>query len=96
LNIYVINLDKRPDRMTFMKGQLDILKLPYTRIAAIDGTGDNDIGYPVEHKRLSKPEYGCYLSHLACYKALLATNTAHCLVLEDDVLLSSSLYDVLT
>ena len=36
-DIYVINLERRTDRMQIMKQQLDILNLPFTRFSAIDG-----------------------------------------------------------
>ena len=36
-NIYVINLDRTPERFTALKNQLDYYKLPYTRWSATDG-----------------------------------------------------------
>ena len=37
VDIYLINLDRRPDRLKSMKAQLDLLNLPFTRYPAIDG-----------------------------------------------------------
>lgn len=36
INIIVINLDRRPDRLSWMQGQLDALNLPWTRLSATD------------------------------------------------------------
>ena len=36
-DIYLINLDRRPDRLKIMKAQLDLLNLPYIRYPAVDG-----------------------------------------------------------
>ena len=37
IDIYLINLDRRPERLKNMQYQLDYLQLPFTRIPAIDG-----------------------------------------------------------
>ena len=37
VDIYLINLDRRPNRLKSMKAQLDLLNLPFTRYPAIDG-----------------------------------------------------------
>ena len=36
-DIYLINLDRRPDRLKHMKNQLDLLNLPFVRYPAVDG-----------------------------------------------------------
>ncbi len=95
MQILVINLDIRTDRMTYMSQQLDALGLEYTRIPAINGLGELDINYPDNHPRLAKAEYACYLSHVKCWKYIVANNLNHCLILEDDVQLSPNLADAL-
>ena len=95
MKIYVVNLARRPDRLAFMDGQLQALGLPYTRINAVDGLGEADIGYPPAPPRLSKPEYACYLSHVACWQAILDSGDQHALILEDDVVLAKSFAEIL-
>lgn len=95
MDTYLINLDDRPDRLAFMHKQLVDLGIPYTRIAAVNGLDDGCIGYPGDHIRLSKPEFACYLSHMACFQAFLATSQSLCLILEDDVMLAQSLPQIL-
>ena len=36
-DIYLINLDRRPERLKYMKAQLDLLNLPFVRYPAVDG-----------------------------------------------------------
>ena len=78
-----------------MDSQLAALGLPYTRIEAVDGLDDRDIGFPEDHQRLSKGEFACYLSHVNCWDTFLASGEAHCLILEDDVTLAKSLPQIL-
>lgn len=95
MKIFLINLAQRSDRLAFMEDQLSALGLPFTRIEAVDGLGDAEIAYPANHSRLSKAEFACYLSHVKCWEAFLATDESHCLILEDDVVLAKSLPQIL-
>lgn len=82
---FLINLDHRTDRMAFMQAQLGPMGLGFQRISAVNGLGEADIGYPPDHPRLTKGEFACYLSHIKCMRAFLATNAERCLILEDDL-----------
>lgn len=92
MQTYLKNLDHRTDRLAFMKAQLGPMGLPYQRIAAINGMGADDIGYPANHPRLTKGEFACYLSHIKCWQALLNSDAEHCLILEDDVAFGPELF----
>lgn len=85
MQAYLINLDHRTDRLAFMHEQLGPMGLGYQRISAVNGLGAADIGYPADHPRLSKGEFACYLSHIKCWEALVASGADRCLVLEDDI-----------
>ena len=89
MQIYVINLTRRADRLAKMDTALKALGLPYTRIEAIDGA-DADTGQPKDHG-LPASAYACYLSHLKAYRAFLETGDSHCVIMEDDVALSPHL-----
>lgn len=95
MHIYLINLNSRADRLAAMEAQFATLNLAYTRIEAVDGLGDDNIGYPENHSSLTKPEYACYLSHIRAYKTFIDGGESHCLILEDDMLLSRNLPNVL-
>lgn len=77
--IFVINLDSRPDRLFRMKEQLPI---PFTRVCAIDATEGDMVS---QHQALtSAPSLGCWLSHVKAYEIFLSTNVKYALILEDD------------
>ncbi|HEV2695504.1 MAG TPA: glycosyltransferase family 25 protein [Verrucomicrobiae bacterium] len=89
MQIFVINLDRKPERWQRMAGLLE--GLPFTRIAAVDGKnidGPEKKGRPYPGKILSRYQIGCILSHRAAYESFLKSADRYCCVLEDDVYLS--------
>lgn len=96
MQIYVINLDQRKDRLASMQSQFTAQNLTFTRISAINGLGNENIGFSGDTSELSKPEYACYLSHLKAYKALIDSNESHALIVEDDMVLSRNIADILS
>lgn len=104
LQTWVINLDRAPDRLARISAQLQHLQLPYTRLAAVDARAltaaqQAALDSPAFHRKHGMTpvpgELGCYLSHVAVMRAFLASAADFALVLEDDVLLQSSLPAVL-
>jgi glycosyl transferase, family 25 len=104
LLIWVINLDRAPERLARVSAQLQHLQLPFTRLPAVDARALT----AEQHGALDEPAYrrkhgmspvlgelGCYLSHVEVMRAFLASNAQFALVLEDDVLLHDSLPAVL-
>ncbi|MDP1648790.1 MAG: glycosyltransferase family 25 protein [Rubrivivax sp.] len=101
---WVINLDRAPERLARISGQLQRLGLPYTRLPAVDARALT----PAQRAALDEPAYrrqhgmtpvpgelGCYLSHVEAMRLFLASDAACALILEDDVLLHDSLPAVL-
>ncbi len=94
MRLYLINLDRRPDRLAAMTAQAGHLGLALTRIPAMDARAID----PAELDRWFAPEgplgeiprgdKACLLSHRRAWEAFLATNDSHAVVLEDDVRLS--------
>ncbi len=82
---FLINLDHRTDRMAFMQAQLGPMGLGFQRVSAVNGMGEDEIGYPADHPRLTKGEFACYLSHVKCWRAFIETDAERCLILEDDI-----------
>jgi GR25 family glycosyltransferase involved in LPS biosynthesis len=77
--IFVINLDSRPDRMFRMKEQLPN---SFTRVPAIDGTKGDIVA---EHQALtSATNLAIWLSHVKAYETFLATDFKYALIVEDD------------
>lgn len=97
MNTYLINLDRSPERLAFMRDQLVAMNIDFTRIPAIDARkltpcerkkGFSKIrSFIAARKRLSDAEVAVALSHIECCKKI-ANSTAPCaLILEDDVIL---------
>lgn len=104
LKTWVINLDRAPERLARIRGQLERLGLPFTRLSAVDARQMtpaqkallDEAAYRRKHGMAPVwGELGCYLSHVAVMRAFLAGDAEFALVLEDDVLLHDSLPAVL-
>ncbi len=104
LQTWVINLDRAPDRLERISGQLQALGLPFTRLPAVDArafTPDqaasiDEPAYRRKHGMTPVPgELGCYLSHVQVMRGFMAGDARFALVLEDDALLRGSLPGVL-
>lgn len=89
---FVINLDRRPDRMESIRNQLDNLPVNLTRVSACDGT--KLVLNPRLRSLCRKGNYfmrpgviGCALSHLKLYDQLLheSDDIDGYLIFEDDV-----------
>ena len=94
MRIYLINLERRPDRLGAMKEQAAALGLGLDRVAALDaGTADPHavnrwfaMGGPLGE--IPAGDKACLLSHRACWERFAASGAAHAVFLEDDVRLS--------
>jgi glycosyl transferase family 25 len=98
--IYVINLDRCPERWQRLRGQAVQFGLNVIRIGAVDGS------MIAEHERADfhhrqfvyhngrKPlpgEYGCYRSHLIALAQFVASGDDAAIIMEDDVDLNARL-----
>lgn len=92
--VFLINLDRSPERLRLAGAALERAGLPFTRLSAVDGTGlDPDQAPDCDQgacrsflgRTMSAGEYGCYLSHLEAARQVLATGAPHALVFEDDM-----------
>lgn len=86
LPVYVINLDRRPDRWAAMSEQLDRLGIEAERVPAVDGrlleTNRSAWG-------LDKGAVACIRSHRKALDAFLDTPAPAALILEDDAELAA-------
>ncbi len=97
---WVINLDRAPDRLARVRGQLDRLQMPFTRLPAVDARAFtpeqrallDEATFHRRHGMTPLPgELGCYLSHIEVMRRFLASGAEAALVLEDDVRLHDTL-----
>ena len=82
LPVYVINLDRRPDRWQAMAAQLDRLGIEAERIPAIDR---EELAGDPALLRLGAGHVACVRSHYKAMQALVDRNAPAALILEDDV-----------
>jgi glycosyl transferase, family 25 len=95
MKAFVINLDRRPDRLAKITWALGSIDLEFQRVSAVDG---REL-HLKEHVRpwmawlyegFSYPltgAVGCYLSHLKIWRNIINEDIDQAMVLEDDVLL---------
>lgn len=95
---FIINLDRSPDRLDRISGQLARAGLSFERVPAIDGRAldltrtdgplarrvDHDYWRKYHHRAMLPAEVGCYLSHLNALDMFLASGGDTALILEDD------------
>ena len=94
MRVYLINLERRKDRLEAMERQSAGLGLTLERVAALDaGTADRDAvnrwfatGGPLGE--IPAGDKACLLSHRAAWELFVAGGQAHAAFLEDDVRLS--------
>lgn len=96
--VFLINLDRDPDRLAHMLGECRRAGLEATRVPAILGTAMPDWAKPYFldaggeiASKLRLGEVGCYASHLVVARRMLDENLPHALVFEDDLALPEDL-----
>src|ERR1700722_2558778 len=78
MKIYLINLDRHPERLAHMRKQLS--GVPFERISAVDGSKD-----PPTTKGLSRFELACLESHKLAWRQFLNCPEGCACFLEDDL-----------
>src|SRR5579863_9101250 len=95
MRVYLINLERRKDRLEAMREQAVGLDLGLERVAALDaGTADRNavnrwFANAGPLGELPAGDKACLLSHRAAWERFAASGDAHAVFLEDDVRLSS-------
>jgi GR25 family glycosyltransferase involved in LPS biosynthesis len=78
MNVFVINLDRHPDRLIHMRDQLR--GVPFERVTAVDGAKHAETA-----RGLSRFELACVASHRAAWRRFLSGDSMHACFLEDDI-----------
>ena len=78
MKVYLINLDRHPDRLAHMRNQLN--RIAFERVSAVDGSNQ-----PPTAKGLTRFELACLESHRVAWRQFLASPAAHACFLEDDL-----------
>jgi glycosyl transferase family 25 len=96
IQIFVINLDRAPERLARITQTLNQFGLSFERIAAVDGgtLSENEKRRlnptPRVGGLLSDGEIGCFASHLAAYRVIAARGIQRACVMEDDAAFDES------
>jgi glycosyl transferase, family 25 len=78
MKVYLINLDRHPDRLAHMRNQLN--GVAFERLSAVDGSNQ-----PTTTKGLTRFELACLESHKIAWRQFLRGPDAHACFLEDDL-----------
>jgi glycosyl transferase, family 25 len=91
MRAFVINLDRRVDRLDAISSVMSKAGLDFERVSAVDGKRVNfsDVALPLIAKwyigrRLAAGAVGCFLSHRKIWREMLENNISQALILEDD------------
>ena len=96
-NVYVLNLDRRPDRFENIKNKLDLLNIKFERFSAIDGNNISDDEYDfsgfIQGRGMLENKYAlaCLRSHIEIIKDAKIKGYKRILIFEDDVLISKDI-----
>lgn len=98
---YVINIDRMPQRLEWMRSEFSRLGMEFVRVSGVDGSAlaPEDIAKfstlrPIvnpQRRQWIAAEIGCFLSHFAAWKAIAAADDDMASVFEDDLHLSPRL-----
>lgn len=105
MKVFVVNLDRHPDRLASIDKQLGDLDLPYQRIGAVDGSKLTQLELDTVYdpglckrllgRELARGEIGCAMSHLSIYRQMVDESIEIACVLEDDAQLNPALPSIL-
>lgn len=104
MKVYVINLKDAVERRVSITKQLEELDIPYELFEAINGRdlSADELAEKVDMDEvrkhpgwLTKGALGCALSHRAVYKTIVGADSDWSLILEDDVIVSAELKNIL-
>ncbi|MCP4781609.1 MAG: glycosyltransferase family 25 protein [Hyphomicrobium sp.] len=98
--VFIINLDRSPDRLAFMQAQAERLNFNFERVRGVNGTRGlpkwlapqfvSETGEILS--KMSSGEVGCYASHLIALSRMVDRKIGPVIVLEDDVTLDTDFF----
>lgn len=99
IEAFVINLDRRPDRLAYMAEQLDGLGMTWQRVSALDKdtASDDDIAQEVKlngHRiRMGRGSQCCAITNFQIFRHIVEADLPAALILQDDVELAPEITD---
>lgn len=89
--LFLINLDRSPDRLAAFRDQMEGLELTFERVAAVDGCDipEEEVHRLLQNKShlfsLKRGEMGCFLSHRKVWNIIVERKLNWAFIAEDDV-----------
>lgn len=92
--VYIINLDRSPDRWSTILSQAKSIRVDVERVSGVDGSVisqwdrinvDERKFVNRNGRKILSGEYGCYKAHLSVLERFIASPYAAAIVIEDDV-----------
>ncbi|MCU4654179.1 glycosyltransferase family 25 protein [Roseibacterium sp. SDUM158016] len=99
--VYVINLDRRPDRLERIAQHLEERGVTWERVSGCDGASasEADLSQIIERRGPLGPlgvgDRACTVSHALAWERFLEGAASHALFLEDDIYLGADLAETL-
>lgn len=87
-NVYVINLERRPDRWEKTKDRLNDIGIEPKRWIANDGKSDPSYQKYRNNSKLSPSEAACFDSHVNLWKYIYNNNIPNAIIFEDDIFIT--------
>lgn len=101
MQVYVINLDRRPDRLQHMNQQLEQLGISFERIAANDGMDPavalmaKQCAPGMNGKVMPANAYACFQSHRSAWRRISESSHPYGIVMEDDLILKPGISEMI-
>ncbi len=103
LKAYLINLDRSPERLMFMREQFGSLGIKFERLRAVDGSDfdQEKVEAYAQERPAAPPEawsrgaIGAFLSHAAAWQHVASNSAPAAAIFEDDVHLASDIKPLL-
>jgi glycosyl transferase, family 25 len=94
INVYVINLDRSPERLAQISKRLANLQIPFERVAAFDASKSDLSLFQIDRRTFAKvhgrnsirdAEIGCHQSHVNVLNSFMRSDKQFAVVFEDDI-----------
>jgi glycosyl transferase, family 25 len=104
LNVYLINLDRSPERLAQITRQLVALQVPFERVAAFDASKEDLSLCEIDRQvfarvhgrtRIRDAEIGCHQSHFTALDRFINSDQEFAVIFEDDIQIGQGLNSVL-
>jgi len=96
MRTFLVNLERRPDRLAAMAAQLERLGIAFERFDAVDAKSVDPAELSVPFAAsgplgtLSPGDKACTYSHIHLWRRIAQGSDSHAVILEDDILLADS------